>query len=83
MNLHLEGFDRPILLGVVQDGPVGAELAHLRASDDTLLPPGALVQVRLVDQLEGIDVGLEIFCKEVVIVVTDGVQQPRKQHIVI
>jgi len=75
--LDLERLDRPVFLRVVQDGPIRAELAHLGTSDDTLLQPRALIQVRLIDQLESVDVGLEVFRKEVVIVVTNGVQQSK------
>lgn len=74
--LDLERFDRPILLRIVQNRPIRAELAHLGTSDDALLQPFALIQVCLIDQLEGIDVGLEVLRQEVVIVVTDGIQQP-------
>ena len=76
--LDLERLDRPILLRVVQNGPVGTELAHLGTSADTLLQPLGLIQIRFIDQLEGVDVGLEVFREEVVIVVADGVQQPKQ-----
>ena len=75
--LDFERLDRPVLLRIVQDGPVRAELAHLGTSNDTLLQPRRLIQVSFIDQLESVDVGLEVFREEVVIVMTDGVQQPR------
>ena len=75
--IDLERLDRPIFLRVVHNGPIRAELAHLGTSGDTLLQPLALIQVFLIHQLESINVGLEVFRKEVVIVVTDGVQQPK------
>jgi len=75
--LDLERLDRPIFLRVVQDGPIRAELAHPGTGGDTLLQPSALIQVRLVDQLESVNVGLEVVRKEVVIVVTNGVQQSK------
>ena len=75
-SLDLEGFDRPILLGVVQNGPIRAKLAHSGASGNALLQPRALIQIRLINQLERVDVGLEVFREEVVVVVTNGVQQP-------
>lgn len=78
--LDLERLDRPVLFRVVHDGPVRAELAHLGASSDALLQPCALVQVRFVDQLESVDIRLEVFREEVVIVITDSVQQPRRRR---
>lgn len=74
-SLDLERFDRPILVRIVQNSPVRAKLAHLGASVDALFQPTALVQVRLVDQLERVDVGLEVLCEEIVVVVANGVQQ--------
>lgn len=73
--LHLKRLDRPIFLRVVQNGPIRTELAHPGAGGDTLLQPRALVQVSLIDQFECVDVRLEVFREEIVIVVTDGVQQ--------
>ena len=78
--LHFERLDRPILLSVVQNGPIGTELAHLCAGDDALLPPLGLIQVFLVNQLKSLEVRLEVFCKEVVIVVADSVQQPTERY---
>ena len=74
--LNLERLNRPILLRVVQNGPVRAKLAHLGTGADALLQPPALVQVRLIDQLERVDVGLEVLGEEVVIMMTNGIQQP-------
>ena len=54
--LDLERLDRPILLSVVQNGPIRAKLAHLGAGADALLQPFALVQIRLIDQLESVDI---------------------------
>ena len=74
--LNLERLNRPILLRVVQNGPVRAKLAHLGTGADALLQPPALVQVRLIDQLERVDVGLEVLGEEVVVMMTNGIQQP-------
>ena len=75
--LDLERLNRPVFLRVVHNGPIRTELAHLGTSGDALLQPLALIQVHLIDQLESVNVGLEVFRKEVVIVVTNGVQQPK------
>jgi len=73
--LDLERLDRPILLSVVQNRPIGAEFAHFGTRDDALLQPLALIQVLLIDQFESVNVGLEVFCEQVVVVVANGVQQ--------
>ena len=71
--LNLERLNRPILLRVVQNGPVRAELAHFGTGANALLQPPALVQVRLINQLERVDVGLEVLGEEVVVMMTNGI----------
>ena len=46
----------PVLLRVVLDGTVGAELAHLGRRADALLDPLGAVLVRLIDKRECLDV---------------------------
>ena len=54
----------PVLLGVVLDGAVGAELAHLRGGTDALLDPSRAVLVRLVDERQRLDVYTRMSARE-------------------
>lgn len=51
-----DGLDVPDLVGVVHDGAVGAELAHLGGGRDGLLDPCGLVEVSLVNQALSLEV---------------------------
>jgi len=55
-SVQLGGLDVPVLLRVVEDGSVRAELAHLRAGPDGFLDPLRAILVGLVNHSLGVDV---------------------------
>jgi len=76
LRINLEFFEVPDVFGVLFDGAVAAEVAGPEGIQDGHSSPFFLVEVSLINFLLAFDVGLEISCEKVdIVVVGDGAYQ--------